>query len=297
MKKIFAIVFALVMFVCNAAQAYAPDGHVYITTLDVGQGDATLIETPAQNVLIDTGDVGTRTKLVSMLQTLGVDHIERVILTHPHADHIGGVAAVLENFPVDEICDNGIKSPSPLYKNYRAADVKFTNLKCGDVLDLGGGVKLRILHPNPVNFSRNQNDNSIVGKLTFGDFAMLFMGDAEADTERNLCETFHAALKSNILKVGHHGSKTSTTSEFLGDVAPDFAIISAGRNNSFGHPHKETLSTLRENFVLPTNILCTRFNGSIRVESDGKNFFVIAEDAADWVVDYSGEIVTVTRLD
>ena len=305
MHKIFAAVFGLLFFVCNICAAYAPEGKLFVTMLDIGQGDAFLIETPTQNVLIDTGDVEHRTELVNRLQNMGIARFERIILSHPHADHIGGVASVLENFPVDEISDNGIASPSPLYIGYHTANVKFSTLKAGDVIDLGGGVKFKVLYPTPaivrnVNAGKqysDPNNESIVGQLTFGDFAMLFTGDVEQLAEDALVETYNARLKSTILKAGHHGSKTSSTADFVNVVAPDYVFISAGKGNKFGHPHRQTLTTYRSYYVLPTNIFCTAFNGSVRAETDGKNTVILVANDVDWVVDYSKEIVTVTRLD
>lgn len=306
MKKIFAAVFGLLFFVFAAAcSAYAPEGKCYVTMLDIGQGDAFLIETPLQNIMIDTGDADHRAELVAQLKTAGVTRLEKIILTHPHADHIGGVAALLKNFPVDEIIDNGILSTSPLYRSYRKADVKLSAAKAGDVIDFGGGVKFRVFNPDSLTVrvvnSKSQrsspNNESIVGKMTFGDFSILFTGDAEKILEESLVENFQAELKATILKAGHHGSKTSSTAEFVAAVAPDFVLISAGADNKFGHPHAAPLSTFRENFVLPENIFCTRFNGCVRIETDGKNYFLLVDKPDDWVERYTNEKVTVIRLD
>ena len=145
MDRIFAAVFGLLLFFCSVCNAYAPEGHLYVTMFDVEQGDSFLIETPAQNILLDTGDVSTRTTLVDKLKAAGITRLERIILTHPHADHIGGTRAVLDNFSVDEILDNGQSSPSPLYRDYRTAELPFNSLKAGDILDCGGGVKFKVL--------------------------------------------------------------------------------------------------------------------------------------------------------
>ena len=303
MNKIFMAVFGLLFFIANICSAYAPAGKLYVTMLDVGQGDAFLVETPSQNVLIDTGDVDRSDELVAELKNAGFTRFEQIILTHPHADHIGGVNSILGNFTVDTISDNGIVATSPLYLQYHTAEVKINTLKTGDVVDLGGGVKFKVLYPSAsfvsdVNRGKrkvNYNDTSIVGKLIFGDFSVLFTGDAGKFVEDTLRENFQADLKSTILKAGHHGAKTSSTSEFINVVNPDYVFISAG--NSFGHPSKETLRNLRANFVLPENIFCTRFNGAVRVESDGKNYFITLEQGNDWIEEYSGERVTVTRLD
>lgn len=295
MKKIFAAVFGLLFFIySNVCSAYAPTGKCFVTMLDVGQGDAFLIETPYQNILLDSGDVNSRNNLVAQIKNAGVTRFERIILTHPHADHIGGVDAVLKNFPVDEITDNGYYSVSPLFTAYRKADVKFSTVRAGDVIDLGGGVKFRVLWPNRLVEAANVNDQSIVGKLTFGDFAMLFTGDIESAAEEFLIDS---DLHANILKVAHHGSKTSSTPDFIAAVNPDFVFISAGKDNSFGHPHKITLETLRQNFILSEKIFCTAFNGSVCVETDGHNYTVAPEFNSDWIDNYIGAIITITRLD
>ena len=304
MKKLFTAVFGLLFFIYGAVcSAYSPEGKVFVTVLDIGQGDAFLIETPTQNVLLDTGDVGTRNRLVSKLKDAGITRFERVILTHPHADHIGGVSAVLDNFPVDLISDNGVASASP-YFNYRDK-VPCDSLKAGDILDLGGGVKFHVFYPpqslvDSVNAGlqpSQPNRECIVGKLTFGELAVMFAADADTFVEDQLVESLQPQLKALILKAGHHGSKSSSSRDFVASVAPDFVFISAGKSNRFGHPHKDALAMFREFHVLPSNIFCTRFNGDIRVESDGKNNLIIVERENDWVEDYSGERVTVTRLD
>ena len=295
MNKIFAAVFGLLFFICNSiCSAYAPAGKCFVTMLDVGQAEAFLIETPTQNILLDTGDVDSRKNLVAQIKNAGVARFERIILTHPHADHIGGVDAVLKNFSVDEITDNGYYSLSPLFTAYHKADVKFSTVRAGDLIDLGGGVKFRVLWPNRLVEVSNVNDQSVVGKLVFGDFAMLFAADATAAVEEFL---IGSDLHATILKAAHHGSKTSNTSDFVAAVNPEFVFISAGAGNSYGHPHKVTLETLRQNFILPDKIFCTAFNGSVRVETDGHNYTVTPERSSDWLDDYLGEYVKVTRLD
>ena len=301
MNKIFAAVFGLLFFIFNTCAAYTDEGKLRVTMLDVGQGDAFLVETPTQNILIDTGDVDANDKLLAGLNKAGVNRLERVILTHPHSDHIGGIQAVLKNFPVDEIIDNGIASSSPLYKNYRKADVQFSSLVAGDIVDFGGGVQFKVFYPTTelvkAVTSKSQkskpNNESIVGKLTFGDFSMLFTGDAEKAVEDEILSPY---LKATILKAGHHGSRTSSSANFIANVRPEYVFISAGKNNRFGHPNKQALENYRVNFVLPEKIFCTAFNGTVVVETDGLNHIVLPERFNDWVESYSGEIITVTRL-
>lgn len=290
MNKIFAAVFGLLFFLCSSCAAYSPQGYVFVTMFDVGQGDSFLIETPEKNILLDAGDVNS--PLVDKLKAAGIERLERVILTHPHADHIGGVKAVLDNFTVDLIYDNGQPSRSPLWKNYHASGVPCKKLIAGDVLDLGGGVKFNVLFPTQF-LLESVNDRSIVGKLTFGDFSILFTGDIDSAAEDELIQLYD--LRATILKAAHHGSRSSSSADFVANVNPQFVLISAG--SKFNHPHKQTLATFRENFILPDNIFCTRFNGDVRIESDGHNFIILPQRAPDWLDDFTGESLSVTRLD
>lgn len=163
-------------------------------------------------------------------------------------------------------------------------------------LDFGGGVKFHVFLPDKLVDLGTVNNQSIVGKLTFGDFSILFTGDIESDAEELLRYT-SVDLRSTILKAAHHGAKTSNTENFVANVKPQFVFISAGSDNSFGHPHKSVLATFRQNFILDENIFCTAFNGQVVTESDGFNFLVIPQTFSDWVTDYTCEFVTVTRLD
>ena len=300
MKKIFWAVFGLLFFIFNTCAAYSPEGKLYVTMLDVGQGDAFLVETPTQNILIDTGDAKARKKLVAQLKKAGITRFERIILTHPHADHIGGVKAVLDNFPVDEIIDNGIASSSPFY-SYRNAPCRHLAVKQDDVLDFGNGVKFKVLYPtadlvretNAKSRRSSPNNESIVGRLTYGDFSMLFTGDAGKAVEDEISSPY---LKSTILKAGHHGSKTSSSQDFIANVRPEYVFISAGDSSIFGHPHKTVLENYRVNFVIPEKIFCTSFNGTVKVETDGQNLIVLPERVFDWVETYTGESIKVTRL-
>ncbi|MBO4779411.1 MAG: MBL fold metallo-hydrolase [Selenomonadaceae bacterium] len=305
-KNLFAAIFAVIFFAYSAcSSAYTPEGKLRVSMLDIGQGDAFLIETPEQNILLDTGDVPQRKKLVRQLKNAGITRIERIILTHPHNDHIGGASYVVENFPVDEIIDNGIISTSPLYIAYHSADVKFSAVKAGDVIDFGGGVKFKVFNPDretvrAVNSGSQRsrpNNESIIGKLTFGEFSVIFTGDADKAAEDKVVDNFQPQLQATILKASHHGSKTSSSDNFVASVAPSYVFISAGKANSFGHPHKQSLATFRENFILPQNIFCTRFNGSVVVETDGKNHVIAVENENNWVEEYTKQIISVIRLD
>lgn len=294
MNKIFAAVFGLLFFIFSTCSAYSPAGKVYVTMLDVGQGDSFLIETPTQNILIDTGGVEARQALVNQLNARGITRLEKVILTHPHADHIGGVRAVLNNFTVDTIYDNGYYSSSSLYTDYRKANVNFMTLAEDDVLSFGNSQFL-VLNPDD-SAGVSINDRSIVGRLVFGNFSMLFTGDITRDAEIRIANEHAQALKSTILKAAHHGSKTSSCDDFLYLAAPSYVFISASKNNPFGHPHLQPLRNYRTEYVTTSHIYCTAFNGSVFVETDGSTWSITPSIVNDWVESYTGESITVTRL-
>ncbi len=297
----------------QAAPAQNVNGDLKISMLDVGQGDAILIQTKNQTVLVDTSDTDERELLVDELEKLAVTKIDKLILSHPHADHIGSAKALinpsakelkanpyLEKISVGEVYDNGIAASSPLYKSYmKAVDAKgitHHSLKTGDTLDFGGGVKFNVLYPTPevVNAVNNggwksdPNNESIVGKLTYKNFSMMFTGDAEKQVESEILSNNKTEdLKCDVLKSGHHGSYTASTKNFVAAINPSVVVISAGpdeeRRNTYGHPHIEPLENYLAQGIDKKNILCTRWNGTITITSDGKNFSVAAAKSADWL--------------
>ena len=287
-------------------------GNLKISMLNVGQGDAILIQTGKQTILIDTSDTDERDLLVKELEKLSVTKIDKLILTHPHADHIGSAKALinpskkelkanpyLEKISVAEVYDNGIASTSPIYKSYvKAIETKgitHTALKVGDTLDFGNSVKFNVLYPTPelveaVNGGKKSdpNNESVVGKLTYKKFSMMFTGDAEKEVEAALLANNKTkALKCDVLKSGHHGSYTASTKDFVAAVNPSVVLISAGpdeeHRNTYGHPHLEPLENYLAQGIDEKNIYCTRWNGTITITSDGKNFSVQPEDNENWV--------------
>lgn len=288
-KKIFAAVLGLSLFLCSICAAYAPPESMYVTMLNVGQGDAFLVETPTQNILIDTGDVTAREQLIAELKKAGVTRIEKIILTHAHSDHIGGVMAVLKNFPVDQIIDNGFYSTNPLYKKYHAAKVKFSSLRAGNVLDLGGGIYFEVLWPNSKVDYTNINNQSIVGRVVYEDCSVLFTGDAERAVEKELLENDLQDIQATVLKAGHHSSRSSNSSKFVKAVKPQYILISAALANPYGHPHRQPLKNFLK--VVPSeNIFCTAFNGTVRLEFEsGDECEACPEVVIDWVDAYLEE--------
>ncbi len=247
---------------------YSQDLRVHF--IDVGHGDCIFIMTPndtvkdndrwdGHRILIDAGDEGTGTRyIIPYLESLGMsdgDTIDWVILTHAHEDHLGGMPEIYGKYQVMNTVDPGYYYNSEAYRTFRAcavaepeSDTWFDPLESelidslGDTIGLGNELEMQILHSKPAH-SGNPNKTSIVLRLRYGDVSFLFMGDAEGKdreddasavkyVERTLVKTFGPALRSTVLKVGHHGSETSATDTFLSLVAPQYAVISAGRKHS-----------------------------------------------------------------
>jgi len=262
--------------------ATRPPQLLIVTMLDVGQGDAILIQSPSGlNALVDGGgevgpgrgdwDVG-RERVVPALRRAGVRRVDVIVVSHPHEDHVGGLPAVVENFQVGLVLDPGVSHPSPSYTRLlrlvEAGRIPYRQAREGTIVNLGAGVRLTVLHPPEVPPAMDGDPvhaRGVVARLTYGLTAVLLTGDVEAPVEQYLGDR-GAPLASQVLKVGHHGSRTSTTRAFVERVRPQVAIISVGAGNSFGHPHPLTLATLTDRGV---PVYRTDRHGAIRVSSDG----------------------------
>ena len=267
--------------------AQAKDGALEVKVLDVGQGDAILIRTADEVIFIDTGDVDEHPKLEAALKKENIKTVDKLIITHPHADHLGGASVIFKNCEVKAVYDNGEPTTTKLYRDYlktiKAKGIPYKALVDGDVLDFGGGVSFRVLGPTAQmvkeggkkNGKPNLNINSIVGRLEYGNFTMLFTGDAEKETEKAVLSHHSAAeIKSLVLKAPHHGSKTSSTAAFLKAAAPEAVAISCGAGNEYGHPHTEVLERYKKFNI---KVYRTDQGGTIAVISDGKTYNVKEE--------------------
>jgi len=266
----------------SAVNSSAPgQGKLSVKVLDIGQGDAILIQSSGQVTLIDTGDIPMREKLVADLKSLGITTVDQLIITHPHADHFGGALGVLQNFTVKHVYDSGQQAATKSFQQYlsqvKQQNIPFDIVVKGQVLDLGGGAQLKILAPIQPYLTQTHSDfnnNSIVAKLTFGTFSMLFVGDSEQEAESRLLQTYGSELHSLVLKVGHHGSHTSSKPEFLKAVAPEIAIVSVGQNNDYHHPHPSTVKRYGDFGIA---LLRTDLNGTVTVTTDGSTYQVTKE--------------------
>lgn len=252
------------------------DGEVYYHFIDVGQGDAILITTPDGNMLIDTSVSGARDELTAYLAKAGVTELEYLVLTHPDADHIGNADYIINNYPIKKILLPDFAATSKTYERMLdAMENSEAEVICpapGEYYDLGA---LRNMIIAPCEEYKDPNEMSIVIKSVYGNTSVMLTGDAEVESEGDIVKVWKAEdLKADILKVGHHGSSTSTTDAFFAAVDPDIAVISCGEGNKYGHPHKETIEKLTEKGV---SIHRTDLEGDIVFRTDGESFTLIGE--------------------
>ncbi len=241
--------------------------------LDVGQGDGLFIESPTgAQVLIDAGPPGKVLQELNKVMSPFDRDIDVIIITNPDADHISGFLDVLKVYHVGLVLEPGTFNSSKTYQNLenviKNKNIKDVLARRGMVLDLGGGAKLNILFPDRDVSNFTANDGSVVARLVYGDTSVMLMGDATMQAEQMILKSNTVqALQSTVLKVGHHGSHTSTSTDFVEIVAPKYAMISDGKDNKYGHPHEETLSTRA---MAGVKMLRTDLMGTIIMKSNGK---------------------------
>jgi competence protein ComEC len=247
-----------------------------VSFLDVGQGDAILITSPTgRHVLIDGGPDRTVLSALGSSLPLFDRTIDVVIGTHPDGDHVGGLVDVLQRYTVGGVVYQGMKHTAPdalAFERVLKGRIPAAILPHrGDVIELGDGAMLTILYPDRTARGEDTNEYSVVARATYGSFSVLPMGDAPQDVEQHLIALDGRKLHSTIIKLGHHGSKTSSSEEFIGYVHPDVAIISRGCANTYGHPHKEVLDILSR-FSVPSYDTC--LHGTITINADGTHYTV-----------------------
>ncbi len=254
----------------NIVVSSVADGVMYVHFIDVGQADSTLIALPSgKNILVDTGTRNSADSLCGYLEEHEITTIDLMVLTHPHENHIGGAVKVLTICDVKEVMMPDAVSTTSVYEKTLDA---IEEEGCVCTLAEPGMTKtvseaaLTVLGPVfPEEY--DLNNSSIIMTLTYGGTRIMLTGDAEAIAENDILDKFsESVLKCDILKVGHHGSRTSTGEEFLSCVSPEYAIISCGKNNDYGHPHTETLYKLDK---LKTETHRTDKEGTVIFSSDG----------------------------
>ncbi len=238
---------------------------------DVGEGDATLIETPAHSqILIDGGPNKAVVEKLGRTLPFYDRKIELIILTHPDTDHLRGLIEVLKRYDTDLILSSNIKCDTTICQEWekliKDKNVPVKTALAGEIINLGDNLTLKVLSAASASGGDSDNSGSMVTRLDYGKDSFLFTGDAEKDTEEKLIKSGENII-AEVLKVGHHGSKTSTEESFLEKVAPKIAVISVGKNNRYGHPTAEVLDRLA---AFGAEILRTDQSGDIRIFSDGE---------------------------
>ena len=280
-SKILILLLLLWASLIWTAVLYKPARLLRATFLDVGQGDSTFFQFPyGGNMLIDGGtggkyDMGKR--VVAYLRRQGVRRIDILLLSHPHDDHVGGLITVLKNFPVGLVLDSGQAHTSYSYEEFlkliEGKRIPYRIIKEGGEIKGFKGVRITVLNPPPhllEGTDSDINNNSLVLKVTYGKVSLLLTGDIEREAEERLLRYGHY-LKSTIIKVPHHGSRTSSTPDFLGLVNPQVAVIPVGRRNPFRHPSPQVLQRYEKR---GTTIYRTDRQGAIILTSEGRSFQV-----------------------
>lgn len=240
--------------------------------IDVGQGDSELLQVNGITILIDTGESDQAQNLISYLEKQGVTQIDYLFLTHPHTDHMGGAVKIMEHFPVKKVYltnkTHTTVSYRKLIETIQKKNIKRVQAKAGVSISFTKNLKGEILAPS--HTYDDINASSIVMKITYGNTSFLFTGDATIETENDILNAGYD-VSSDVYKVAHHGSSTSNSSAFLKAINPSICVIEVGKNNSYGHPHKEVKDLLSK---LNTKVYRTDLNGSIVISSNGKKLSV-----------------------
>ena len=244
--------------------------------IDVGQGDSILIKSPNNKyMLIDGGIKGEGKKVVAYMRSIGVTELQYVVATHPDADHIGGLIPVLNSIKIKNFIDSGKVHTSQTYEEMlQLIDVKnipYTVPQIGDEIKLDKETSLQVISAN--EHATDNNEASVVLKMTYGEVSFLFTGDAGVEMEQQMLSK---NIEATVLKAGHHGSNTSSSAAFINKVKPEVAILSYGQDNKYGHPHAEVVENLR---AVKSKIYGTAESGTIVVATDGITYNV---DKKEW---------------
>ncbi len=290
MKRIFSY-FAIVVIVAYVAvrglfgvsEFPYESNKLYVHVLDIGQGDSILIHTPlGKNMLIDGGPGDAVILPISNILGFGLHTIDIMALTHPHADHLSGLIPLFERYAIHDIWYTGVAHTTPIFlewlKRIKQNGQKIVHIRERQRIEIDEHIFVDILFPDTdisdsakgVRKDLNLNNTSLVMKLFYGETSFLLVGDAEHEIEKYLLKQPNE-LRADVLKIGHHGSKTSTSQEFLSAVSPHFAVISVGKN-SYGHPDPTVIRRIKEKGI---ELFRTDVNGTVTFISDGKTISTI----------------------
>ncbi len=239
-----------IRYIQKEKAAQLVDGSVELHVIDVGQGDSVLIKTDVGNMLIDAGTNDCEQSLSNYLDSVGVDSFEYCIFTHPHEDHIGGADMIMENYDVRNVIISPASASTTTYErlldSLERSSANVIKAMPGEEYSLGD-LEIFIMGPIVVGDERDENNTSVITRLSYGGMRMMFTGDAEKIQEMDILDKYSSfELDCDFLKMGHHGSSTSSCEDFMDAVTPSIAAISCGKDNSYGHPHREIVALLEE---------------------------------------------------
>lgn len=281
MSVFIVVIFSFIFVSCdNKNKSNENSSLLKIHFIDVGQADSILIQQGNENMIIDAGNNDDEEILKNYINNLGIKDFKYVVGTHAHEDHIGSLDYIVNSFKVGKVYFPKTSSSTKTFENLLNAvnnkNMKFIAPTVGETFNLGDA-KCTILAPNGKTYT-DANNYSIVIKLEYGNNSFLFTGDAEDVSEKEMIAN-GLNLKSDVLKVGHHGSKSSTTDDFLDAINPKYAVISVGKDNDYGHPNNGTLDKLNKRGI---KVYRTDESGTIIATSDGKNInFSISQSHSD----------------
>ena len=278
MKKIFILLFicfSTFIFCCSSSHNAPLKNTMEVHYINVGQGDSILIRVNNKNMLIDSGPKDNKKDLISYLNSLNINNIDYLIATHPHEDHIGNMNTIIKKYNVTKFYSPKVSTTSKSFELMTEA-LKNKKMKINIIntnttsLNLGKNTKITVLSPLEDENFDNLNNYSPMIKIEYGETSFLFTGDCEKEVEANVLSRNKNLLKADILKLGHHGSSTSSSEEFLCAVNPSAVVITSGKDNRFGHPHSETINLLKKHNI---NFYNTATDNTIILISDGKTIF------------------------
>lgn len=306
MKKIKILIGVLIIALmcgCSAnAETIKYTGDEAVHFIDVGQGDSILVESNGQYMLVDAGEEDKGDIVVEYVRGLGIESLDYVVATHPHSDHIGGMDDVINSLNVENIIMPDMVTATRCFENMIDAvennNVNVIKGEAGYSFSMGD-FSCSIV--GPVNIGDDANNNSVVMKLTYGNDSILLTGDCSKEEEQDIIES-NADISADLLKAGHHGSSTSDSDEFVKRVSPEIAVISCGKDNEYGHPHKETLDTFNKYGVdvhrtdeEGTIIAECSGNGINLASSDGE-YIAKADNTSEEITENTSEAVTNTYI-
>lgn len=294
-KILLGIIIIISSIICGCGNNTAtvfynnPESTFEINYIDVGQGDSSLVICEGRAMLIDGGNVSDSSLVVSYLEKLGIEELDYMVCTHAHEDHVGGLSGPLNKFKVNNVLAPITGADTDAYLEFvestSAQGIEIIHPVPGETFDLGSS-QVTVLGPSNEDES-DLNNTSIVLRIVYGETSFLFMGDAERESEEAILEQGYG-LKSTVLKVGHHGSNYSTTYPFLREVMPEYAVISVGEGNVYGHPEDDLLSRLKD---AGTTFCRTDLQGDVVITSDGENVSITTEKSSQIVTNPTPDIL------